>query len=278
MDGPQEDSSPPTLAVAIEANGLELTAYMGRFPTDELYDGPDLMRVVTGVPRPTWNGVHRARFAAEDADARIVEVLRFFRSRRLPFTWIIGPSTRPTDLGERLAAHGLTHDRDEIGMAVDLRKMNEGLPTPPGLTVERAVDEKTLRDCLRPQAVVHEMPESSVEAHLHRAKTLALGPNSLLRLYVGYLKGEPVAASMMFLGSGAAAGIYAVATLPEARGKGIGTAMTMRPLLEAQALGQLIGTLGATDMGLNVYRRLGFREYCKLAFYEWNGDWVQANR
>lgn len=206
---------------------------MGRFPVDEFYDGHDLMRVISGIPRPAWNGIHRARFAAEDADAGIGEVLRFFRSRRLPFTWIIGPSTRPPDFGERLIAHGLTHDRDEIGMAVDLQRMNENSLAPPNLIVERASDEKTLRDNLHPQAVVYEMSESSVEAHLERARALALGPSSPPRLYVGYFEGEPVAASMIFLGSGAAAGIFAVATLQEARGKGLPTAMTIKPLHES---------------------------------------------
>lgn len=157
MGEPREDSTASVLAKAIEANAFELTAHVGRFPDDEFYDGHDLIRVKSGIPRPAWNGIHRARFAAEDADAGIEELLRFSRSRRLPFTWIIGPSTRPPDLGERLVAHGLTHDRDEIGMAVDLQRMNENSPAPPNLVVERASDEKTLRDNFHPQAVVYDV-------------------------------------------------------------------------------------------------------------------------
>jgi predicted acetyltransferase len=63
------------------------------------------------------------------------------------------------------------------------------------------------------------------------------------------------------------AGIYCVATTPEARGKGIGAEMTLVPLLEARAMGYKIGILQSSKMGEGVYRRLGFGEYGRLASY-----------
>jgi predicted acetyltransferase len=59
------------------------------------------------------------------------------------------------------------------------------------------------------------------------------------------------------------AGIFAVATLAEARRRGIGTALTLVPLLEARRRGYRVSTLQATPMGFPVYRRLGFREVCR---------------
>jgi predicted acetyltransferase len=67
------------------------------------------------------------------------------------------------------------------------------------------------------------------------------------------------------------AGIYNVGTVPEARGKGIGAAMTLAPLLEARARGYRIAILHASDFGYNVYRRLGFQEYCKMHIFAWMG-------
>jgi GNAT superfamily N-acetyltransferase len=63
--------------------------------------------------------------------------------------------------------------------------------------------------------------------------------------------------------------IYNVATLPEARGRGIGTALPVAPLLAARAKGYRFGILQSTKMGLNVYRRLGFQKYCTFSFYFW---------
>ena len=51
---------------------------------------------------------------------------------------------RPTDLGERLLAHGFTYGRDDIGMTVDLSALREDLPGPDDLEIELVRDEATL--------------------------------------------------------------------------------------------------------------------------------------
>jgi ribosomal protein S18 acetylase RimI-like enzyme len=63
------------------------------------------------------------------------------------------------------------------------------------------------------------------------------------------------------------AGIYDVATVPSARGQGIGTALTRDPLLAARARGYRVGVLEASEMGVSIYRRLGFREYFAFDLY-----------
>jgi ribosomal protein S18 acetylase RimI-like enzyme len=93
----------------------------------------------------------------------------------------------------------------------------------------------------------------------------------LVHYYLGVLDDKPVATSLLYPGGGVA-GIYNVATLPEARRQGIGSALTVAPLLQAHTWGYRIGTLQSTPMGLNLYRRLGFREYCRFQVYFWQGE------
>jgi ribosomal protein S18 acetylase RimI-like enzyme len=81
--------------------------------------------------------------------------------------------------------------------------------------------------------------------------------------YLGTLNSEPVATSCIFLGGGVA-GVYSVSTLPVARGRGFGAAMTLQPLLQAREMGYRIGVLQSSEMGFNVYQRLGFRHLCQI--------------
>ena len=44
--------------------------------------------------------------------------------------------------------------------------------------------------------------------------------------------------------------------------------MTMAPLLDARAMGYRVGILHSSPLGLEVYRRLGFQEYCWMSHYQ----------
>ena len=54
------------------------------------------------------------------------------------------------------------------------------------------------------------------------------------------------------------AGIYNVSTMPEVRRRGIGTAMTMAPLLEAAGV-VILAMLHASAMAVPMYQRLGLK-------------------
>ena len=88
--------------------------------------------------------------------------------------------------------------------------------------------------------------------------------------FLAEVDGHPVATSSLFLQAGVA-GIYNVATLEHWRGKGIGAAVTLHPLLEARQLGYQVGILQSSEMGYPIYQRLGFKENCRMNHYHWEG-------
>ena len=262
--------TPAQLVEAIEAGIFRLWVHLGRSPLLGLYDGPDMIRLISDVPSPFCNNVLRAHLAPEDTDTRIQATLAPYKSRKLPVRWWTSPSTLPADLGGLLEAHGLTRVADVAGMAVHLPDLSEKLTGPPDLTVEPVSDVKTLERWIQVLTIGMGVP-ASVGA-LFFDVLAGSGLELPWRHYIGWLKGEAVACSSLLLGAGGVAGIYFVATVPEARGQGIGTALTLVPLLDARAMGYRIGVLGASQMGLGVYQRLGFREYCKFGIYIWKGE------
>ena len=61
-------------------------------------------------------------------------------------------------------------------------------------------------------------------------------PDNPQKLFIGFLEGEPVATSQLFLGGGVA-GLWGVTSLEKARNRGVGTAMSLHPLRVARARG-----------------------------------------
>ena len=266
-----KDLSTPALVMAIEANQFELWRILAKMLQTELHHEPDMIWLSTDIPFYLCNIVGRVQLDTNDINARIDATLTQFKSRGMPMSWWTGPATRPTDLGKYLEAHGLTHVEDYPGMAVDLLKLNVDLSVPPGLTIERVGDVEGLEKWIHPFTIGIGYPDYFAKIIFDSTAALGFGLHLPMRHYVGLLKGEPVACSTLILGSGVA-GIYNVATVPEACRQGIGTTMTLAPLREARTLGYRVAILQSSQMGMGVYRRLGFKEYCKIGMYMWTGE------
>jgi len=267
LGGRLEDLSEPALVRAIEINLFELFTTFRRWPQAEVHDDPDMLWTITNVAFPLFNSVLRARLELHNIEAVIEATLRRYKARNVPMLWWTGPTTRPENLGAYLKAHGLV-EGDSTGMAVDLQALNENLDRPPGLEVELVNDDESLQKWSEILTAAFPMPEFVARTMFDFCSVLGFGKASPMRNYCGRLKGELVATSSLFLGADAA-GIWNVATMPNARGKGVGAAMTLEPLCEARALGYRVGILISSQLGVGVYRKLGFRQYCKIGQYSW---------
>jgi GNAT superfamily N-acetyltransferase len=266
------DLDPETLRAASEDNYTAYLLQLARAAGGPWLDTPELAWGLTAFPGRLRNAVSRTRLAPgadADADATIAATLDVFRARSQPCTWWIMPSARPADLPARLEAHGFARDELEMpAMTVGLHTLPDTLPAPPELTVREVLDPLSLHLWLRAFIPGMGLPEGMHERWHGVRASLGLGPGQPYRTWLGRLDGVPVATAELFLGAGVA-GIVNVSTVPDARGQGIGGAVTLAPLLEARQLGYHVGTLMASPLGAPVYRRMGFTEAARFARYVW---------
>jgi ribosomal protein S18 acetylase RimI-like enzyme len=194
--------------------------------------------------------------------------LNWFQQHQAPdFLWWTDAQTQPVDLVERLMRRGFDGNLEgDAGMVANLHELNENIGPPDGFHIIQAVEQKSLADWRDAFVEAYEMPIAGGQAWVDA--TLSFKPEDVpWQLFVGYLDRQPVSTSILFNGAGVA-GIYAVGTIPRARNKGIGAAITLRPLLEARNQGYHFAVLFSSREGYSVYKRLGFREVaCKIGIY-----------
>ena len=184
-------------------------------------------------------------------------------------------SDRLLDLGEYLEEHGFALDEAGPGMAVELANLKESLPAPTGFSIQLAEDDVAWQDWSRAMAAGFEAPATADYVVKAWHDLLSQADPETTLAYTGWLNHRPVATSLLFLAAGVA-GIYAVATIPEARRKGIGALISQYPLMRARAMGYKVGVLQSSEMGLGVYRSLGFQEYCEIVSYRWQPERTSA--
>ena len=261
----------PTIEEAIEANFNEEMAHLayGK-PEGGLHKTPELLWMYTGSRGP--NAVLNSRFTGDDpsyTNARINEMLTFFNTRKIDFSWSTGPSTRPTDLGLMLETRGFVYSDSTTGMAIDLLALNEHVFINADLVIREIEDLETLK-ILRSIEISGFGTSATAAQNYYDAHAYAgFGNGTPWHHYIGWLHGEPVAIASLLYHAGVA-GVYGIATIPQRRRQGVAAAMTLHALHEARRLGYRIAILSPSEMSYALYRRIGFQEYCKLLHYDWS--------
>jgi GNAT superfamily N-acetyltransferase len=230
-----------------------------------LKESKELITTASSHKIPLFNRVMRARLSSSNLEEKILEIIDYYAGKELPFLWQVYPGDTPDDLSKHLEDHGLNR-REGIGMAMFIDKLK--VPTrPEGFSYQKVTTPELLEvhAGLLPRA--YGMPESAHE-YLNEL-CLSIGLRDDYTNYLGFLDGEPVACATVLYRDGVA-GIHNVATHPDARRKGIGAYISAVPLFEAQELGYKVTTLLSSKMGYNVYKRLGFVEYCQPITYRWD--------
>ncbi len=270
------DHSSSSITKAMEANiafvRQALWANYRGMPDVEVVIDDTIARIYTGLPGPMFNGVLYARFDPHELEPRVDTIIDYFQQRKVPFSWWVGPTSRPDTLEEVLSSRGMIQAPfDTPGMAIDLRALNKQLfekAIQRSNTVVQRVQTKTeLKEWVGVTGKIFGLLPKTVEAFYEmHAPHIGRRAKGDVVDYIAFIEGEPVGVSYLAYSAGVV-GLYSVGTLSDYRGKGIGTAVSLAPLLEAKQQGYEIGTLQSTQLAVNVYTRMGFKTHCQFKTY-----------
>lgn len=247
------------LARMNESSLYEVYRLFGR-ATRSLHEEPDISW--TAIQGAVWpNYIFNARIEKEQLKSRVAALSEEVRLGKVPPFWIIGPTTAyPNELRDHLELAGFRKQTELVAMVADLSHMNR-VPVPSGLDIHRVRNRVELEWWIR---MTTPAPIDLLEL---------LVKEYLIKPYLGWMDGMPVASSLSIASSGVV-GLFMVGTLPKFRKRGIGSSMTIVPALEARSQDLTVACLQATEMGEGVYRKLGFKPCFTFDLYAWVPNWT----
>jgi ribosomal protein S18 acetylase RimI-like enzyme len=190
-----------------------------------------------------------------DAEDFLTRAREFFapRSRRFSI-WLRADQPADQDLATAAEAAGFQAVYEMPEMLLDAPLATE--PLPAGAELRQLVDPGQMPDywlVAKAAYLTNDFPPE-IFAGYTRHEAL-LGED--VAAFVAYLEGEPVSIAMTIVNNGVA-GIYWVGSLEQARGQGLGRAVTVAATNAGFALGGEVASLQASPLGRPIYAKLGY--------------------
>ena len=203
--------------------------------------------------------IFRADLENLSTQYEITAVKKLIQEGKAPNGWTVGPLTTPKNLGSILEKFGFSNVYHQAGMALELKDITNQVVTENELDIEIVEDKEHLKQWIDVVLTVF-----SIKIDFELLEYLLLEPEA--KFYIGILEGKSVTYLMLYLSSGVA-GLHAVSTLKEYRGRRFGLAISIIALLDAYKMGYKVGVLQASALGERVYRKMGFQKYCDINTY-----------
>jgi GNAT superfamily N-acetyltransferase len=252
----------------IDENLFEQIRYYGKSPGSVLVENENIIKFTTDIPLPFFNCVLYYNLDNDTLLKQLKSFKEYGRSRKTSLLWLKGPSSIPRDIEPILSSQGFKYDDRMTGMAVDINEINSSQKDIPGFRIEVIENSRQLNGwvfaCLKG---FNENGKNFQNIYTFE-ESLGMEKNLPWVRFAGIINDELVATSAVFMGS-KVAGLDNVTTIPRWRKKGVGALMVKQALRFSEGRGYKVGVLQASDMGLNLYRHLGFRKFAVSKEYIW---------
>lgn len=235
---------------------------------------PGVKGYVTPISSEHANHVGLSNLDENDADDVINRVIDFFAGQKKSFSWIVGPTSKPKDLPERLVKHNFVFNDEisEYGMALSTAEnmdyQDKGFPIR-----EITLDELGEKLDLIMESFGTGMTHESSSMLVQMAKLINSTPyyKDQIKAYVAVEENSGKEAGFCMMEMDRKNG-YAIldgsAVLPAYRGRGIYRRMVAKRKNDAERNGiehLIIHALKKTSAP--VCENVGFRKICELNMY-----------
>lgn len=195
----------------------------------------------------------------------IAEAVDIFKTDRLPFAfWLISEDEK--QLSKALIQCNLNCAEVELGMSVVLSNALSSDKINEELQIKIVDSYAILLDWIEVFCALLPDESSAITRFYQLADPVIQKFSSTIKCYVGYLNNQPVTTCALFF-SESIAGIFDMITVPAAQRKRVATTMMLHVLNEAKLAGCKQVSLGASEEGLHVYKKLGFETHCEFKIY-----------
>jgi GNAT superfamily N-acetyltransferase len=221
-------------------------------------EAPGLRFGSLGGGIPDINRLMPTHMADATADRDLDAALEELRESPVLSAWI-PPDASPADIADRFLARGFqpAQGDGDPAMVADLETV-PAQRSMPGVEIRRVATRDEVDAANRALADGFEAPTEMGTFFANLTAGAVLDPAGSARTFLATLEGRPVATALAFVHAGVLA-VYSVATVPDARGLGLGRAVTIAAMQEGADRGAGAAVLEASTMGRPVYEKLGFQ-------------------
>jgi GNAT superfamily N-acetyltransferase len=226
-------------------------------------DVPEVTAQISPLQSTWLNQVGLATFTEANVDEGIEQVIARYPQAGKFFRWFVGPTSQPKNLGERLAAAGLTYRGSIKGMV--LRNIDLAIKSNPDVSVKQ-VSFADWNAHLSMMAHAYGM-DREVMRIFNRCYEVVEKPVDFYLAYVPDQE-EPVATAVSVFDDHGMVVLLGAATLEAYRGRGIYTTMVAKRLEDARARRATTAIIQSDPKtSTPILHTLGFEQVCTLDSY-----------
>jgi predicted GNAT family acetyltransferase len=222
---------------------------------------------VSSIPDALFNSVLSAAFSLDTVNDKISEIKSSYNQKGLSFCWWVSPNSTPKSIENSLTENKFQLYGEVQGMALDIKSADLSLHLPEGITLVAAKSGNDFFSWIKPLAISFHMSEEGAKGYQKIFADLSTISGDIQH-YIAFLNNEPVASSTIYYDKDSkVVGIYNCATTPEARNKGIITALTRHSLFAAYNKGYETAVLQASPMSKGLFEEIGFESCSPYKVY-----------